>query len=162
MDRFRSDPMTKTQSLRTGVVANISRLNVWLLVAALLGGFSVALGAFGAHRLESRLKEPDGSITAVAQRKVANWETAARYQMVHALAILAIGCLLNQRRSALLQASAAAMMAGTLIFSGCLYALVLSGQRFLGAVVPIGGILMIVGWALLFVAVVRQNTVDPR
>jgi uncharacterized membrane protein YgdD (TMEM256/DUF423 family) len=138
------------------------RFNVWLLTAALLGGFSVALGAFGAHGLESRLKEPDGSITAETQRRIANWETAARYQMYHALAILAIGCLLNQRRSMLLQTSAATMTAGTLIFSGCLYTLVLSGQRFLGAVVPIGGVLMLVGWPLLAVAVVRQSISDQR
>jgi uncharacterized membrane protein YgdD (TMEM256/DUF423 family) len=144
------------------VATSNSRWNVWLVVAALLGGFSVALGAFGAHGLESRLKEPDGSISAEGQRKMANWETAARYQMYHALAILAIGCLLNQRRSALLQAAAAAMTAGTLIFSGCLYALVLTGHRFLGAVVPIGGVLMLLGWALLFVAVARQITVDQR
>jgi uncharacterized membrane protein YgdD (TMEM256/DUF423 family) len=139
-----------------------SSANVWILIAALLGGLAVGLGAFGAHGLESRLKEPDGSITAETQRRMANWETAARYQMYHALAILAIGCLLNQRRSVLLQTSAAAMTAGTLVFSGCLYALVLSGQRFLGAIVPIGGVLMLIGWALLGVAVVTQSTSEPR
>jgi uncharacterized membrane protein YgdD (TMEM256/DUF423 family) len=136
------------------------QLKIWLLTAALLGGLSVALGAFGAHGLESRLKEPDGSISAEAQRKIANWETAARYQMYHALAILAIGCLLSQRRSMLLQIAAAAMTAGVLIFSGCLYALVLTGQRVLGAIVPIGGVLMLIGWALLAIAVVRQDAMD--
>jgi len=139
-----------------------SRVNVWLLTGALLGGLAVALGAFGAHGLESRLKEPDGSITAQAQRKIANWETASRYQMYHALAILGIGCLLIQRRSALLPAAAATMAAGTLIFSGCLYALVLTDQRFLGAIVPIGGILMLVGWVLLVVASLAKPVLDQR
>jgi uncharacterized membrane protein YgdD (TMEM256/DUF423 family) len=138
------------------------QFNVWLLTAAFLGGLAVALGAFGAHGLESRLKEPDGSISAVAQRKIDNWETAARYQMYHALSVLAIGCLLNQHRSVLLQSAAAAMTAGTLIFSGCLYALVLSGQRILGAIVPIGGVLMLVGWALLVIAVARSSTSHQR
>ena len=136
-----------------------SRSNPWLLVAALLGGLSVALGAFGAHGLESRLADPDGTLTAPAQRKVAHWETAARYQMVHALAILGIGCLLNQRRSMLLQAAAGAMGVGALIFSGCLYALVLTGQRILGAVVPIGGVLMLIGWLLLAIDV-TMNAAD--
>jgi uncharacterized membrane protein YgdD (TMEM256/DUF423 family) len=130
-----------------------SRFNVWLLTAALLGGLSVALGAFGAHGLESRLKDPSGTLPASAQRTIANWETAARYQMYHALAVLGIGCLLNSRRSMLLQLAAGAMTVGTLIFSGCLYALVLSGQTMLGRIVPIGGVLMLVGWILLGIAV---------
>jgi uncharacterized membrane protein YgdD (TMEM256/DUF423 family) len=141
-------------------VSTVSSSNIWLLTAALLGGLAVAFGAFGAHGLESRLKEPDGSITVDAQRSIANWETAARYQMYQALAVLAIGCLLNQRRSVLLPTAAALMTAGTLIFSGCLYALVLTGQRFLGAIVPIGGVLMLVGWLLLAIAVARSSTAD--
>src|SRR5262245_60497224 len=130
-----------------------SRLNVWLLAGALLGGLSVALGAFGAHGLESRLKEPDGTMTAPAERKIANWETAARYQMYHALALVGIGCLSNRRGSIWLQLSGAAMTVGTLIFSGCLYAIVITDQRILGAIVPIGGVLMLVGWLLLVIAV---------
>jgi uncharacterized membrane protein YgdD (TMEM256/DUF423 family) len=130
-----------------------SRVNVWLLAGALLGGLSVALGAFGAHALESRLKEPDGTLTMQAERKIANWETATRYQMFHALALLGIGSLYDRRRSNWLQLSGAAMTAGTLVFSGCLYALVLTGQKALGATVPIGGVLMLIGWVLLAVGV---------
>ena len=130
-----------------------SRINVWLLAGALLGGLSVALGAFGAHRLESRLKEPDGTMTALAVRKIANWETAARYQMYHALALVGIGCLSDRRRTIWMQLSGAAMTAGSLIFSGCLYALVITDQRILGAIVPIGGVLMLIGWLLLVIAV---------
>jgi len=70
-----------------------SPARLWLLVGALLGGLAVALGAFGAHGLESHLRGPDGSLTAAAERSMAVWETAARYQMYHALALLAVGVL---------------------------------------------------------------------
>lgn len=141
---------------------NSSQLNIWLLTAAILGCLAVALGAFGAHGLESRLAEPDGTITAHAERQLANWETAARYQMYHALAVLGVGCLLNQRRSILLQVAAGILTAGTLIFSGCLYALVLSDQKILGRIVPIGGVLMLIGWVLLAIAVGSSNTNKPN
>jgi len=140
----------------------MSRPNVWLVVAALLGGLAVAFGAFGAHGLEAHLKEPDGSLTSQAEKMIANWETAARYQMYHALAILAIGCLLDRRRSVLLQCSAGSMAAGTILFSGCLYALVLTGQRFWGAIVPIGGVLMLMGWTLLAVSVSSFTKTDQE
>src|SRR5262249_14175588 len=130
--------------------------NRWLLIGAVLGGLAVALGAFGAHGLEARLAEPGGILSAQAQRQLANWETAARYQMYHALASLAVGCIAERRRSKILQLAGIAMISGTIIFSGCLYALVLTGQRFWGAIVPIGGVLLLVGWGLLAIAVARQ------
>ena len=126
------------------------RFNVWLFIAAVLGGLAVGAGAFGAHALKKNLAAQ--SDAAAAERSLANWETAARYQMYHALALLAVGVLATRDRSGLLNAAGAAMTLGTLIFSGCLYALVLSGQRWLGAIVPIGGSLLIVGWLLLAVA----------
>lgn len=132
-----------------------SSARLWLLVGALLGGLSVALGAIGAHKLESYLREPDGSLTAAAERSLAVWETAARYQMYHALALLAVGALTLRQRGALFQSAGWAMTVGVLIFSGCLYALVLSGQKILGAIVPIGGVLMLVGWGLLALGVAR-------
>ena len=88
-------------------------------------------------------------------KQLANWETAARYQMYHALALLAVGWVAWRSCSAAIHVAGAAMTLGTLIFSGCLYALVISGERWLGAVVPIGGLLMIVGWALLIFAIAR-------
>src|SRR5262245_27089761 len=132
-----------------------SSARLWLLMGALLGGLSVALGAIGAHKLESHLREPDGSLTAAAERSMAVWETAARYQMYHALALLMVGVLTLRHRSTIIQSAGWAMTAGVLIFSGCLYALVLSGQKKLGMVVPIGGVLMLVGWGLLAVGVSR-------
>jgi len=86
---------------------------------------------------------------------MAVWETAARYQMYHALALLAVGVLTLRTRGKLVQSAGWAMTAGVSIFSGCLYGLVLSGQKLLGAIVPIGGMLMLVGWGLLALGVLR-------
>lgn len=124
----------------------------WLVVGALLGALSVGCGAFGAHGLKSRFVV-EGQLSEAAQQKLANWETAARYQMYHALALLAIGLASQRQTSAWLSLAGGAMTLGTLIFSGCLYALVLSGQKWLGAIVPVGGALLIVGWVCLAVGV---------
>jgi len=122
--------------------------NHWLLIAALLGGLAVACGAFGAHALKARFAADDPML--------ANWETAARYQMYHALALLAVGLLAARSPSRFLNLAGFSMTLGTLIFSGCLYALVLTGERRLGAVVPVGGILLIVGWVFLAFAAFRS------
>ncbi len=107
---------------------------------------SVAAGAFGAHALKARL-EPD---------LLAVFETGARYQMYHALALVLIGLVGLQVRSGLLTASGYAMIAGTVLFSGSLYVLALSGVRWLGAITPLGGLAFLAGWTLLLVAVVRS------
>jgi uncharacterized membrane protein YgdD (TMEM256/DUF423 family) len=124
--------------------------HTWLFIAALLGGLAVACGAFGAHGLKARF--------AVDDPMLANWETAARYQMYHALALLAVGLLAARSPSRLLNLTGLSMTLGTLIFSGCLYALVLTGERRLGAVVPLGGVLLIVGWVFLAIAAFRSAT----
>ena len=118
---------------------------------SLLGGLAVACGAFGAHGLESHFSSAGSGLTAEEQRLLEIWETAARYQMYHALALLAVSFVAAQRPGRAVWLAGAAMTLGTIIFSGCLYALVLSGQKWLGAVVPIGGTLMIVGWLSLLV-----------
>src|SRR5438094_2113609 len=110
--------------------------NTWLLTAALLGGLAVAFGAFGAHGLKSRFAA-DGSLDRADEQQIANWETAARYQMYHALALLTVGLLAARGRSTCLDLAGVSFTAGTLIFSGCLYALVLPGQRWLGVIGPI-------------------------
>ncbi len=129
----------------------------WLLVSALLGALAVACGAFGAHGLKARFAK-DGAISEADQQQLANWETAARYQMYHALAVLGIASLSIHRRRPSLDAAAASFTVGTLIFSGCLYGLVLSGQRWLGAVVPWGGALLILGWVCLAVAALSLSS----
>ena len=116
----------------------MSRL--FLTIGALLGGVAVAAGAFGAHGLKAFLE---------AQGQAANWETAARYALFHSLATVAVGTLAAVRPAPGLTAAGWCFLVGTAIFSGCLFALALSGVKLLGAVVPIGGVLLIVGWCLL-------------
>ncbi len=118
---------------------------------AILGGISVAAGAFGAHALKPVLE---------ASGQAANWDTASRYALVHALAVVAVGLAAAVWRDAAprLGLAAWAFGLGTLIFSGCLFALALGGPRVLGAVVPIGGALLIAGWGVLAVAVLSTRT----
>jgi len=122
------------------VTTSLARLAV--LAGASLAGISVAAGAFGAHGLKSVL---------AASGQADNWETACRYAMYHALALLAVGLLALVRSPAPAGLAAAAwcFVAGTLVFSGCLAALALTGVKILGGIVPIGGVLLIVGWVLL-------------
>jgi uncharacterized membrane protein YgdD (TMEM256/DUF423 family) len=129
------------------------RYKIWLFIGALLGGLAVAAGAFGAHGLDSHFSQ--GGLTADESRLLEVWETAARYQMFHALALLAVGMATARHCGLAINVAGATMTLGTLIFSGCLYALVLSGVKVLGAIVPVGGVLMIVGWVALAVAVWR-------
>src|SRR4051794_11546331 len=96
---------------------NTSSSNTWLLIAAVLGGLAVGCGAFGAHGLKARFVADDPML--------ASWETAARYQMYHALALLAVGLLAIRSPSRPLNVAGMCMTLGTIIFSGCLYALVL-------------------------------------
>src|SRR5687768_4074276 len=134
------------------------RYKLWLIVGAILGGLAVAAGAFGAHGLEDHLRK-DG-LTPDEQRLLDVWETAARYQMYHALALLAVSWLTARRCTLTVNLAGTAMTAGAVIFSGCLYGLVLSGVKQLGAIVPIGGGLMIVGWICL--AIAAWNDTQPR
>lgn len=119
-----------------------------LVAGAALGGLSVAAGAFGAHGLKA---------TLAATGQADNWETACRYAMYHALAVVGVGLLAAIRSPAPagLAAAAWSFLAGTLIFSGCLAVLALTGIKILGAIVPIGGLLLIFGWVLLALAAVR-------
>lgn len=126
----------------------------WIFLGALLGALAVTAGAFGAHGLKSRFAA-DGELTHADEQQLANWETAARYQMYHALALVAVGLVSSRGRQRLLDVAALSFLAGTAIFSGLLYVLVLTGERWLGAIVPIGGTLLIVGWITLAVAAWR-------
>jgi uncharacterized membrane protein YgdD (TMEM256/DUF423 family) len=108
-------------------------------LGALSGLISVAAGAFGAHALRSRL--PADRLTI--------FETAARYQMYHALALLAAAWMADRWPAAQPGWAGALFVAGTLLFSGSLYGLALSGERWLGAVTPLGGVAFLAGWLLL-------------
>ena len=117
-----------------------------LIAGSLYGLIGVLFGAFGAHALSSRL-------TAEMQ---AVWQTAVQYQFYHALALLAVGVLARQGLAGASVTTATICFAlGTLVFSGSLYVLALSGVRWLGAITPIGGVLLIVAWIALLVAIVR-------
>jgi uncharacterized membrane protein YgdD (TMEM256/DUF423 family) len=112
---------------------------VFVGIGALSGFIAVAAGAFGAHGLKSRL----------SPELLAIFETAARYQMYHALLLILVGLLAGRDRSAALTASAGFLIAGTVLFSGSLYALALTGHRILGAITPLGGLGFLLGWLLL-------------
>lgn len=130
----------------------------WIAIGAVLGALGVALGAYGAHGLEKQLAAW-GYAGDDLTKRLANHETAVRYQMWHALAIVLVGVALSTRSTPWWQAAAGAMLLGVLIFSGLLYALVLTGPswRWLGAVVPIGGLSLIVGWTLLAIGAWRNH-----
>ena len=115
-----------------------------LLTAAALGGVSVGIGAFGAHALRATLE---------ANGRLDTFETAVKYQFYHTLALLAIGILMYHLPDKRLGYAAFAMIGGMFIFSGSLYLLCLTGTRWWGAVTPLGGVLLIVGWVLLFISV---------
>lgn len=110
----------------------------WIAVAAVYGGLAVVAGAFGAHGLRARL-DPS---------QLSAWNTAAQYQLIHSLVLLALGLFHSQTgRSVTLQASLFAV--GILFFSGSIYLLTLTPMRWLGPITPLGGLLMIGGWGSL-------------
>jgi uncharacterized membrane protein YgdD (TMEM256/DUF423 family) len=114
--------------------------HIFFLLGALSGALAVAQGAFGAHGLKSRL-------SAV---RLENYETAARYQLVHALALLAAFFAARQWPSSFLPSlSGWLFIAGTLLFSGSLYLLALTDKPRWGAVTPLGGLAFIAGWVCL-------------
>ncbi len=115
-----------------------------LLTAAVLGGLSVGIGAFGAHALRATLE---------AGGRLETFDTAVKYQFYHTLALLAIGILMYHIPDKRLGYAALAMLIGIVIFSGSLYVLCLTGVRWWGAVTPLGGVALIVGWGLLAVGV---------
>jgi uncharacterized membrane protein YgdD (TMEM256/DUF423 family) len=122
----------------------------WLVLGASLGVLGVAAGTFGAHALPEYLRAA-GADSDLSRRQVW-WETGVRYQMYHALALIGVAWVADRRKSLLPSLAGISMFAGTLIFSSCLYVLALTGQTFIGAIVPIGGVLFIAGWILLALA----------
>jgi uncharacterized membrane protein YgdD (TMEM256/DUF423 family) len=114
----------------------------FLLVGALAGFTGVTLGAFGAHALRGRLS-PEMLVV---------FETGVRYQMYHALAILAIGLIAARMSGWLIVSAGWLMTAGIVLFSGSLYLLAFTGITVLGAITPIGGVAFLLGWAGLAMA----------
>jgi uncharacterized membrane protein YgdD (TMEM256/DUF423 family) len=117
---------------------------IFLAIASILAGLSVAAGAFAAHALRQKLSE----------RAMEIFETGARYQMYHALALILVALLLTRAEAgqSTLVAAGSAFILGIALFSGSLYALSLSNIKWLGAIAPLGGVAFLVGWGCLAVA----------
>ena len=120
---------------------------MWWRVAGVMGALGVALGAFGAHGLKDVIADPG---------LMENWHTAARYQLIHAVALLGVAAHPARPRAA-----GIAFTTGITIFSGSLYLMGLTGARWLGAITPIGGVLLIGGWLALALASTNPGNSDP-
>jgi uncharacterized membrane protein YgdD (TMEM256/DUF423 family) len=111
----------------------------WIVASAGLLGFTgVALGAFGAHALKT---------TLTAQGTLPIWQTAVQYQLIHAVALLALAGRADEATSA--RWIARSWLAGVVLFSGSLYGLALGGPSFLGPITPLGGLAFLTGWLLV-------------
>ncbi|MBD1864422.1 MULTISPECIES: DUF423 domain-containing protein [Trichocoleus] len=119
-------------------------VRIFLAIAAILAGLAVAAGAFASHALRDKLSD----------RALEIFETASRYQMYHALALLLVAVLLTQVAlpSTLLNTAGYAFLVGIMLFSGSLYALSLSGVKWLGAITPLGGVAFLIGWGCVAAA----------
>jgi uncharacterized membrane protein YgdD (TMEM256/DUF423 family) len=121
--------------------------SIWFAVGAIAGAIGVALGAFGAHALKTRVTEPLLNV----------FEIGVRYQMYHALALLAVGWAATRWPGVWTSASGWLFAIGIVIFSGSLYVMTFSGARWLGAITPIGGLCFILGWIALAIAALRGS-----
>ncbi len=115
----------------------------YIFVGAIFAALGVGLGAFGAHGLKDK----------ISVEHLAIFETAVRYQMYHALALVGVGVVATRIDSTALKVSAIALMVGILLFSGSLYTLSLTTWRTVGFLTPFGGLAFIVGWVALAISV---------
>lgn len=122
-----------------------------LLAGSILGLLTVVIGAFGAHALEAILNQNE---------RVETFDTAVRYQGLHALALLILGFLSDKVKVRLIIYAAWSMVIGVLIFSGSLYVLSITNITILGAITPFGGLGMILGWVLLIIAIYKYEPVN--
>ena len=119
----------------------------WTFVGAVLGGLAVAAGAFGAHALKDRL----------SAEALGWWQTGAQYHLAHALALVLTGIAATRGPSRARSLAGWAFASGIVLFSGSLYALALTGARWLGAITPVGGLLLLVGWMALAVSAAARE-----
>ena len=116
--------------------------NLWLAIGAINGLISVAAGAFGAHGLKKVLEPAD----------LSTFEVAVRYQMYHAFALIAVAWLVSRNIPGPTNAAGWCFLAGIVIFCGTVYAIPLTGIKILGAITPIGGVLLMIGWLCVAIA----------
>ncbi|NND58967.1 MAG: DUF423 domain-containing protein [Gammaproteobacteria bacterium] len=120
----------------------------WFTTGAIVGATGVLIGAFGAHGLRDR----------VSAELLAIFETGVRYQMYHGLALLAVAYAVTRWPGTLPTVAGWSFLAGIVVFSGSLYLMTFTGLRWLGAITPIGGVCLIVGWICLALApLIRQS-----
>ena len=117
-----------------------------ILLGAALGALGVMIGAFGAHGFKALLEH---------HQRLSTFETAVKYHFFHALALILLGIIMDKYPSTILGISMWSFHAGILFFSGSLYILSLSGNAIWGAIAPIGGILLVIGWVMLFWGVAK-------
>jgi uncharacterized membrane protein YgdD (TMEM256/DUF423 family) len=126
----------------------------WIRAGAIWGFLAVAIGAFGAHGLKDRFKSLGDQFGPLAtERPEGIFQTATHYHAYCALAILAVGLLAaTGRGGTALPVAGWSLLLGSVIFSGSLYVLAATGIKWLGAITPIGGLFMLVGWVALAIA----------
>lgn len=117
----------------------------YIMAGSVSGALAILFGAFGAHALKSRINPSYLDV----------FETAVRYQVYHALALIGVGLIATRIDASLLKITGTLFILGTLMFSGSLYALVLSGVSHFGMITPIGGICLFGGWVSLFWTMTR-------
>jgi uncharacterized membrane protein YgdD (TMEM256/DUF423 family) len=124
----------------------------WMVIGCILAGLGVAAGAFGTHALQGAV--PDDLLVVYA--------TAARYQMIHAAALLFVGLADGRWPDHRWDIAGWLFTSGTIVFSGSLYLLALTGSRWLGAITPIGGACFLAGWVVAALAANRTATMPDE
>ena len=140
---FAFSPSSHRAALLEPLEAQMARW--WLLIGSVAGFLGVAGGAFGAHALKARISE----------QMLANFDTGTRYLLAHAVALLVVGVLSGREGVGDLTIVGGAFTVGMVIFTGSLWVMALTGTRWLGAITPIGGTALLVGWVALGLAAAR-------
>jgi uncharacterized membrane protein YgdD (TMEM256/DUF423 family) len=120
---------------------------LFLIIGSTLGGLAVVIGAFGAHAFKNILEE---------NNRLATFETGVKYQFYHALALILLGLIMQRFDHKLFTWSGYGFIIGTILFSGSLYILSLSGIGKWGAITPVGGIAYLVGWITLIIGISKS------
>ena len=121
--------------------------NLFVGLGALNAFFAVAMGAFAAHALKDNLTE----------RYLSVIQTAVDYQFYHALGLILIGVLYQQNKNKFTARAGVLMLCGIVLFSGSLYALALSGTKWLGMITPVGGVCFLIAWLMLAFGYLKPN-----
>ncbi len=145
----------------------------WITAGAVLAGLAVGLGAFAAHGLSDQFakqyanaepREVAGVKIPASLKYLEDFKTGTEYQMYHALALIGVGLLMrsSDKKNRFLNVAAWSFLVGIAIFSGFLYLLTLTGQRWMGAIVPIGGVAFLVGWGCFAAGVCPCRNAEPK